>query len=890
MSHPPLNKIERLFHKAVELSPAERSAFLDAHCVGDPALRSAVEDLLAQDSAGRTLDRLLESPIVREETTVVRSSASDTVGNGATVAPTFPGENAISGFQLIEYLGHGGMGVVYKARQLGLDRLVALKMLRADAVTSPEQLDRFRAEAAALARLQHPNVVQIYEVGEWQGRPYFAMEYVPGRSLAERLDGSPRPPGRAAQLIEVLARAVHAVHLRGIIHRDLKPANILFVRDSVIGEAEANLTDPNSGDAEPFRVKITDFGIAKDVSSSRNVTRTGQAMGTPAYMAPEQAMGKADQIGPATDIYALGAILYELLTGRAPFAAATSAEVFSRLLSEDPLPPARLVPDLPRDLETICLKCLQRDPKKRYRSAAALADDLERYRTGRPIEARRIGPVERIWHWCRRQPLTAASLAAAILLLIALVSTVLIYDMRLRHALAQAEQTAEDERRGLVRLEIDIGTRELTRDDPLAALLWFADAFRLDQKEAANEAEHRDRITQGLRQAPELLELGAYEEPIVQTRVGAGGCLTVTAHPSGSVRFWKVATGEPAASDLRHGSVVEVAEFDADGSHLATACAAGRICVWDIAAEREVGPRISMGKRIKRLAFAAPSKLLVQCADQTVEVVDVPSGKRWSPFPGPVRYSLLSEDGSSVLVVDEAEKTRLLQTGGGNSVELPVALDRAKGQSAVALNRRRCGLTDTKNVVHIWDIAKRAWLSEIRPVSRVSCLCLSPDGDRLLVASEDGTAQVWTTGVPQPIAFPHQGSSIAHAVFSGDGRRVLTVTRENRARVWDSGTGRALTPILSENCRLSHGYFGPDGDTLVLVDEPGLVRTWGIARETRRLERLRDEPAEVLALLAQVSLGRRLDGNGVVSPLAAADVGTAWAKLRVRLATMRTQR
>jgi serine/threonine protein kinase len=289
---------------------------------------------------------------------------------GEPERPTVPAVEAFSealappasvpGYELLGELGRGGMGVVYKARHLKLNRVVALKMILAGGHAGESDLFRFRSEAEAVARLQHPNIVQIYEVGEHEGRPFFSLEYVDGGSLADQLNGKPLPPEQAADLIEKLARAVHAAHQAGVIHRDLKPANVLL--------AACGLADPGPEGAKPqaasLNPKLTDFGLAKRLDVVTAPTQTGSILGTPSYMAPEQAQGKSRKIGPAADLYALGAILYEMLTGRPPFVAANQMETLYQVLHDEPVPLTRLQSKTPRDLETICLKCLEKEPRR----------------------------------------------------------------------------------------------------------------------------------------------------------------------------------------------------------------------------------------------------------------------------------------------------------------------------------------------------------------------------------------------------------------------------------------------------------------------------------------------------------------------------------------------
>jgi serine/threonine protein kinase len=324
---------------------------------------------------------------------------------------------AAAGYEILQVLGRGSMGVVYKARQRSANRVVALKMILAGGHASEVELSRFRTEAEAVAHLQHANVVQVYEVGELDGCPYLSMEYVAAGSLQKRIAGVPQPVFAAAQLIEVLARTVDFAHQRGIAHRDLKPANVLLTPPLRTGEGAA---------ASPFPLcdqlygtpKIADFGLAKRLQEDTGQTRTGAILGTPSYMAPEQALGKSKDVGIAADQYALGAILYELLTGRPPFQGATVWETIDQVRSQEPVPPSRLQPRVPRDLETICLKALEKEPAKRYADTGALADDLHRFIAREPILAQSVSRHERFWRWCRRNPVVSGLLALVCLLVL----------------------------------------------------------------------------------------------------------------------------------------------------------------------------------------------------------------------------------------------------------------------------------------------------------------------------------------------------------------------------------------------------------------------------------------------------------------------------------------
>src|SRR5262245_17395878 len=346
--------------------------------------------------------RWQEMRCVQAELAALFPTADAVAGAGATAgSPPDANPPSIPGYEVEAVLGRGGMGVVYRARHLRLNRPVALKMLLAGDCAGPSDRARFQREAEAVAGLRHENIVQVYDVGEQDGRPFFTMEIVPGGSLAEKLAGVPQPAREAAALVVTLAEAVGAAHQGGIVHRDLKPSNVLLTADGT--------------------PKISDFGLARRLESGERLTQSGAIVGTPSYMAPEQARGRAPALGPPVDIYALGAILYELLTGRPPFRGETAADTVLQVISQDPVPPSRLNARVPRDLETICLKCLHKEPPRRYASAAALAGDLRCFLHGEAIAARPEGRLERFVRGARRRPTLVVGLTAGVLLATALV-------------------------------------------------------------------------------------------------------------------------------------------------------------------------------------------------------------------------------------------------------------------------------------------------------------------------------------------------------------------------------------------------------------------------------------------------------------------------------------
>jgi serine/threonine protein kinase len=417
-----------------------------------------------------------------------------------TVPPA--GAPIVPGYQVLDELGRGGMGVVYRAWHRSLKRQVALKMIQPGGEVRVGDLRRFRTEAEAGAALQHPNIVQIFDVGEVRDAldrpcPYLTLEYVAGGTLARHLAGVPQPPGPAAELVETLARAMQHAHERGVVHRDLKPANILMVSGGVAsGEWSPNTT--HHSPLTTHQPKITDFGLAKQLDGDLGQTQSGAVLGTPSYMAPEQANGQRETVGPHSDIYGLGAILYELLTGRPPFRGTSVLETLDQVRHQDPVPPSRLQPKVPRDLETITLKCLQKEPARRYPSALDLAEDLRRFRNGEPIQARPVGPGERLWRWCRRNP-ALAGLAAALLITLILANVVVVALWRhAEHQRSLAVQNLRDARQAVhdhfvllseTRLPNQPGTQALQKQLWEAARAYFTRFAEQDDNDPTLQAD-----------------------------------------------------------------------------------------------------------------------------------------------------------------------------------------------------------------------------------------------------------------------------------------------------------------------------------------------------------------------------------------------------------------
>ncbi len=435
---------------AGQLDAADES-LVENHVDGCPHCQRRLDELTMDSvhaphlaAAGDHIEEPL-TPRLRQSVAAAYSSELATC-NGAEAADRTKPESrrsaeewpSVPGYDVVSVLGRGGLGVVYRANDQRLKRPVALKIIRVQA--TPDERERLQREAEALATLRHPGVVQIYEIGENAGRPFLALEYVAGGSLSRFAAGKPQPPRASARVVATLAETIHMAHEHGLVHRDLKPANVLLQWDN-----ESRLHD----DLAYCRAKVTDFGLVKNMAIESGLTHSRDLLGTPNYMAPEQAGGDPDTVGPSCDIWALGAILYELLTGRPPFHGATAVDTLMLVRQSEPVPPCRLQPKLPRDLETICLKCLEKAPTQRYATALELAEDLHRFRDGISIQARPVSPAGRTWRWCQRNPAFAvlSGFAAMMLLALAIGGPIAAYrESALRTVATERAAQAESER------------------------------------------------------------------------------------------------------------------------------------------------------------------------------------------------------------------------------------------------------------------------------------------------------------------------------------------------------------------------------------------------------------------------------------------------------------
>jgi WD40 repeat protein/Flp pilus assembly protein TadD len=741
----------------------------------------------------------------------------------------------IPGYEILGELGRGGMGIVYKARQTSLNRIVALKMVLAGAQAEPQQLDRFRAEAEAVARLQHGNIVQIYEISEHDGCPYFSLEYVDGGTLAQKLNGAPQPPRLAAHLVRLLALAMHSAHQRGIIHRDLKPGNVL------LGTPTEHVSSPDSFHAESqgaLRLyglpKITDFGLAKHLDS-QSQTRTGAIIGTPSYMAPEQAEGRSHAIGPATDVYALGTILYEMLTGRPPFEGDSSLTTIRQLLTQDPIRPSQRQLKVPRDLETICLKCLEKDPARRYHSAEDLAEDLHRFLQSQPIEARPAGWWGRTVKWTRRHPTRAALIVVVSLASLVLLVMGLSYHFRLGRAVDEARRNAEENRQSLIRLHVSQGTTAMNAGDGFTALLWFTEALRLDAGPAEHEEPHRQRIAALLHGLPRLAAVWVHEDGVNGAYFSADGSRILTAGDDNKVHLWDSETGKTAAPPMSHAGPVVRAVFSADGRRIASASLDGTARVWEAATGQPLTPPLQHKAPVHWIEFSPDGRQVVTAgAGGAARVWDVATGKQLLgelAHVGEVIQAVYSPDGRRLATAGEDGLVHFWDAATRKPLPVVLLHDRAVRCLCFSPDGKHLATGSADHSARVWDVASGEPVGpRLRHRDRVTHVCFSPFGQRLLTSSEDGSARIWRVADGERLIEPlRHKSAVRCAVFSPDGCRVATAGDDNSARLWSATTGRPLSPPLRSNGTVNCIAFSPDGRRVVAASDDGTARAWGIA-------------------------------------------------------------
>jgi WD40 repeat protein len=843
--HPPAEQLHALAEGVLGETEA---AVLGSHVWSCDVCLRALEQLPERTDPFLSKLRAAQAPApaagIREQTTALPAGGHRPANEGQR-----DGLPAVPGYEILDEVGRGGMGVVYRARHEGLNRLVALKMIRPGG--DLEERARFKLEAEAVARLQHPNIVQIFEVGEADGRPYCALEFADGGSLAQKLAARPLPPREAARLVEALAGAMQLAHSRNIVHRDLKPANVLLTADGV--------------------PKITDFGLARHLDSDRGLTQTGAVVGTPSYMAPEQASGRRQDVGSAADVYALGAVLYECLTGRPPFQGATVLETLDQVRHQEPVPPSRLQPKTPRDLETICLKCLRKQPEQRYASAAALAEDLRRWQAGEPITARPVGRVERAVKWVRRNPVVAGLLA---LLLLATASGA--GGIYLRYQ--EVQKQAEEDRERAQELQKALGERDTALGNATAEGQAKTEALENLKQEQIRVQEQLTRAefvayASRLREAVDRLERGRVEEArgvlqtcdpkfrgwehaylLRQTRKllldyngHRANVHTVAFSPDGrrivsagdvdregTVKVWDAWTGKKVLSFQGHANGVNSAGFSPDGKRIVTGGYENAVRVWDAETGKEVLQLKGPAAVVQSVGFSPDGKhIATGSQDRTVRLWDAESGKEVLTLRGhrqPVLGVSFSGDGQRIVSGSKDRTVRVWDAQTGKEV---FALDGHRA-AVTGVGFRPDGLQiasgSEDGTVRLWNARKGVEIFTLKGhAGPVTGVCFSPDGRRLASCAEVrplGEVKVWEVETGQEVLrLTEHVDDVLCLAWSPDSKWLATGDRQQQVKVWDAQTGLRAAVLAEPNQVVESAQFSPDGKQIV-SPAGHAVRVW----------------------------------------------------------------
>ncbi len=794
----------------------------------------------------------------REESTPVSPPPQSGEPPGPLASPPPPGVRVryFGDYELLGELGRGGMGVVYRARQISLNRPVALKMLLHSRFSEEVFVKRFHLEAEAAAHLDHPNIVPIYEIGEHEGQHYFSMKLVEGLSLERELAGSPLAPRRAVQLVATMARAVHYAHQHGVLHRDLKPHNIVLDAQD----------QPN----------LTDFGLAKLVEQDTGLTLSQSVMGSPAYMAPEQAAGKTKRLTTAADVYSLGAVLFALVTGKPPFAGQTALETMRQVIERDPVAPHVLNPALDRDMGVICLKCLAKEPARRYGSAEALAEDLERWLRNEPITARRVSDLERLWLWCRRQPVRAGLIAA--LLVVALLGV---------GGILSQWNRAERERRSALAAKSRAEQNEYAASIALAQNLIDQRQFDRARRilEATNTAVYRGWEWGWLERTcqEDLMKLSApgalgFPRFSPDGSLLAAGCTdstvrvwdfhtgqlrqTLRGHESYAVapgnfspdgrrlvtgswdktaRVWDLATGQ-CLHKLMHDDGMYCALFSPDGKTVATGCLDGKVRLWDAESAALRGVVADYHKSIACMSYSPDGRWLAFAGGVGLEVRDSNAVSILDLQTGATRT--LGEHVGAIMALAFNRDGKRIATGGldgracwaelETDTHLRVFFDLQKPEPVFGVDfspdGRRCAICGEQKVeatVRVIELETGRETLKVRGHSQnVRGVRFSPDGRWLATASFDGTIKIWPAEpLSDYLSLAGHDQPVCALAESPDGKRLATGSLDRRAKIWDLDTGR-LWKTLPVGFPVISLAFSPDGSRLATVASDNAAKVW----------------------------------------------------------------
>ncbi len=760
-------------------------------------------------------------------------------GSGPEVSPL----GSFGDYDLLDEIARGGMGVVYKARQRNLNRIVAVKLILAGALAGKDFVRRFRTESAAAAILQHPNIVAIHDVGVHEGRHYFSMDYVEGQNLAQLVGQQPLPPAKAARYVELIAEAIHYAHERGILHRDLKPSNVLI--------------DAND------QPRVTDFGLARRLDGDSSLTLTGQVLGSPNFMPPEQAGGGRGKVGRPCDVYALGGILYYLLTARAPFQAESLEGIITQVLNAEPVSPRLLNPSIPRDLETITLKCLEKEPSRRYQTAQDFADELNRFLRHEPIHARPLTPPEKLWRWSRRKPVLA--LLIVLLHVVGAVGlTGIVWQWR------RAERLAESERQERI-----AGQRQLyVANMNVVQHRWeqnHVSRVRALLKETATAPDRGFEWYYWQRQMhQELRALRGHTGPIQAVAYSPDGQRLVTGSADHTAKVWDAASGKELLTLGGHTEPVKSVAFSPDGQRILTGSWDSTAKVWDATNGTNLLILTGHEAAISSVAFSTNGlRIVTGSQDKTAKVWDAVTGKNLLTFPGHtngVWAVAFSPDGQRIVSGGWDQTARVWDAANGNELRTLVGHRRAVLSVAFSLDGQSVVTGSQDHQVKVWNATSGAALHTLRGHgASVFSVGFSPDGKRIISGSGDQTARVWDASSGDELrVFKGHGSQIGSVAFSPDGQRIVTgggamrispngrdvdvsIEEDPTAKVWDAGGEMEVLTMEGHTGPVTSVNLSADGRLVLSGSFDGTARVWDV-RSGREVQRVGGRGAEIRAV------------------------------------------